>query len=408
MSRPPTETHDALDAAAGWLEAGEPVALATVLETWGSSPCPPGSRLAVNGRGRFAGSVSGGCVEAAVVRAAGEVLRGGAARSLRFGVADADAWDVGLPCGGEVSVLVTRETRDGIDARRRARRAERRAVWCARLDTGAGWLVGDEPMPADRAGARRRPGSPRAGAGRGSTPAPPDERAPPSRRSDEGAPASRDAAREGAGGPGLAPADVPRAVWDAARRTVGSEAPRVVDAEGRVREGELAGGWLLDPVRPRPRLLIVGAVHVAQALSSMAITAGFAVTVIDPRARFLSEARFGAVARRVGAPGEVLASLAPGRATAVVVLSHDAKIDDPALRVALASDALYVGALGSRRTQAARRERLARAGVSADRLARIHGPIGLDLGARTPAQIAVAILAEVVDALNRARTGSGS
>ncbi|NIR31363.1 MAG: XdhC/CoxF family protein [Gammaproteobacteria bacterium] len=152
---------------------------------------------------------------------------------------------------------------------------------------------------------------------------------------------------------------------------------------------------------PPPRMIIVGAVHIAQSLAPMAGLAGFDVTVVDPRRAFASDQRFPSVSVQVEWADEVLERLAPDARTAVVTLTHDPKLDDPALSAALRSEAFYVGALGSRRTHAARLERLAQAGFGDAELARIHGPAGLDIGARTPAEIALAIVAQATQALHR-------
>lgn len=151
---------------------------------------------------------------------------------------------------------------------------------------------------------------------------------------------------------------------------------------------------------PAPRLLVVGAVHISQALAPMATLAGFAVTVIDPRRAFASAARFPGVALSEEWPDEAMARLAPDARSAVVTLSHDPKLDDPALAAALASEAFYIGALGSRATHARRVERLSELGLG-EHLGRIHSPVGLDLGGRAPAEIAVAVLAEIVQARYR-------
>ena len=169
---------------------------------------------------------------------------------------------------------------------------------------------------------------------------------------------------------------------------------------GESRTVETAEGPVfLRPYIRSPRLIVVGAVHIAQALVPMAALAGFRVTVLDPRAGFATEDRFpGAVLVREW-PDSVMEELASDRRTAVVALTHDPKIDDPALIAALESDAFYVGALGSRKTQGARRERLGEAGFSGGDIGRIHGPVGLPIGARTPEEIAVAVLAQVIGAL---------
>ncbi len=150
-------------------------------------------------------------------------------------------------------------------------------------------------------------------------------------------------------------------------------------------------------------MLIVGAVQIAQSLAQLAQTLGIATIVIDPRARFLTEERFPGVTLDDRWPDEAVAAYAPGPATAVVTLSHDTKIDDPALVAALASDTAYVGALGSRRSHAARRERLAAMGVSPQAIDRIDGPVGLDIGAIGPSEIALSIAAAMIGAFHDRR-----
>ena len=156
-----------------------------------------------------------------------------------------------------------------------------------------------------------------------------------------------------------------------------------------------AGRYFIQVHSPPPRLFIVGAVHIAQPLARMAALAGYAVTVVDPRQAFASDARFPDVAVSRDWPDAALSELAPDTRTAVVTLTHDPKLDDPALAVALRSDAFYVGSLGSRRTHALRCERLVELGLDESQIARIHGPIGLDIGALSPAEIAVAVMAQI-------------
>ncbi|MFV3128603.1 XdhC family protein [Niveispirillum sp. KHB5.9] len=178
--------------------------------------------------------------------------------------------------------------------------------------------------------------------------------------------------------------------------------PQVLDAIRQDRRGIVEfyeGRFFINVFPPPNRLLIVGAVHLAQALVPAARMAGFDVTVIDPRAAFATPERFPDTVLVTEWPDEAITALRPDACTAVVVLSHDPKFDDPALTAALASDAFYIGALGGRRNAAARRERLGRQGVDTAQLARIHGPVGLDIGAVTPAEIALSILADIVLAL---------
>jgi xanthine dehydrogenase accessory factor len=174
-----------------------------------------------------------------------------------------------------------------------------------------------------------------------------------------------------------------------------------VDRALRRDEAQQVEGWFLQPFNPPLRLLVVGAVHIAQPLVRMARLVGYEVVIIDPREAFASAARFPDVAVRTEWPDRALEELAPDTRTAVVTLTHDPKLDEPALGVALRSPAFYVGALGSRRTHAARLERLRALGLSAEALARIHAPVGLAIGARSAAEIAVSILAEVTERLRR-------
>jgi len=337
-------THD-LDAvvaqALAWRASGRKVALATVARTWGSSPRPAGSKLAVNDATEFVGSVSGGCIEGAVIQEALEVMETGASRVLEFGVSDETAWEVGLACGGKVEVFVEAvapETGRGIarallDDLLAARRAKRAVVLVTPLDGSAHRLVAV--------------GKPEAGAG--------------------------------------------EPLATAAAQVARSDQAQVIDGAG--------GSVLLEPHTPPLRLIIVGAVHVAQPLAEMAALAGFAVTIVDPRRAFATEARFPGQALVVGWPDAAVTELAPDARTAVVTLTHDPKLDDPALIAALGSPAFYIGCLGSKKTHGARRTRLGERGIDAAALDRLHGPVGLAIGARTPAEIAVSVLAQIIGAL---------
>jgi len=162
------------------------------------------------------------------------------------------------------------------------------------------------------------------------------------------------------------------------------------------------GALFVHVFNPPLRLVIIGAVHIAQALAPIAALAGYDVTVIDPRGAFATEARFPGVALTDEWPDDAMKRLAPDSRTAVVTLTHDPKLDDPALQVALRSDAFYIGSLGSKKTHASRLARLTEAGFTPTEMARIHGPIGLPLGGRAPAEIAIAIMAQVIQALHAA------
>lgn len=186
----------------------------------------------------------------------------------------------------------------------------------------------------------------------------------------------------------------PAALLDAARAALRFDRAAALEIDGR--------RWLVNPFNPPLRMVIVGAVHIAQALAPMAAAAGFATTVIDPRRAFATRERFPGMRLDTAWPDEALAANSPDGRTAVVTLTHDPKLDDPALAAALRSDAFYIGALGSRRTHAARCERLREMGFDDDALARIHGPVGLSIGASGPAEIAVSIVAQAIGML---RTG---
>lgn len=327
-----------LDQGERWLAEGRGVALATVVATWGSSPRPVGSHLVVDQAGAFVGSVSGGCVESAVIAEALEAIVDGRPRTLEFGVSDEQAWEVGLACGGTVRVHVMALGRASDDA------DPFTTLQRLRHDRSAVALVVD--LSSGRLAV---------------------------------------AAAEGVAAGTLPPtvaAEADAALAEDASRTVeGPDGPMFVRCYG-----------------PPWSLVLVGAVHIAQALAPMAAMTDFAVTVIDPRPAFATAERFPGVDVRIGWPDVVLAERRLDRRTAVIALSHDPKVDDPALIAAVNSPAFFIGALGSRRTHARRRQRLASEGCAADQLDRIAGPVGLDLGARTPAEIAVSVLAEIVGA----------
>lgn len=166
-------------------------------------------------------------------------------------------------------------------------------------------------------------------------------------------------------------------------------------------DGENGPRWFYQPFNPPLRMILVGAVHIAQPLSVMATLAGYEVTVVDPRSAFAAAERFPSVTLSLAWPDEALESLGLDARCAVVTLTHDPKLDDPALSVALRSDAFFIGCLGSKKTHATRRKRLAKAGFTEAELDRMHGPVGLPIGSRSPAEIAVSVLAQVTQALRK-------
>ena len=324
---------DVPETASRWIGEGHKVALGTVVKTWGSAPRLAGSQIAVRDDGAFVGSVSGGCVEGAVIAEAQAAMHDGKVRLLEYGVADEKAWSVGLACGGRIEIFVEplagTEAAASLAALNQARRTHCAIVRAVDVSTGEERLIDS--------------------------------------RTDSSA-------------LGAAAADAQQ-IDQSAR----------VEIEGRP--------WFLGVFNPPLDLAIVGAVHVAQPLAKMATIAGYSVRVIDPRAAFATPERFPAVALSHDWPDEALARLPLGRRSALVVLAHDPKIDDPALMAALASPAFYIGALGSKRTHAARLARLKAHGFTDDALARIHGPVGLAIGARSPEEIAVSILAQMTERL---------
>jgi xanthine dehydrogenase accessory factor len=320
-----------------WLPAWGRVALATVTSTWGATPRPAGSHMVISPRGEFAGSVSGGCVEGAVVEAGLAVLEDGAPKLLEFGVADELAWDVGLACGGEISVFVSvLQPGPVYEALRQDLSAGAEATLCTAI---AGPHTGEWLLLR----------------------------------------ANGDAVGD------LAP--LHGALREAVRQAGGE--PEVIEAgESRV---------FVQRYPPPLRLVIIGAVHTAVPLVSLARAAGYHVTVVDARSAFATRDRFpDADELLVEWPDDALARLEPDANTAVVVLTHDPKFDEPALSAALRSEAGYIGAIGSRATSEGRALRLRALGFTTEQIERIHSPIGLNLGAVTPAEIALSILAEIV------------
>lgn len=336
-----------------WQAQGEEIALATLVQVERSAPRLPGARLALTRSGRMAGSVSGGCVESDVFARALGVLERGAPELAHYGISDELGLEVGLSCGGAIDVWIEPFAADDAwRALRDALQGERAAALAVAL------------APAPLAGRRllRTPDGACVGAIDPALDA----------RIEEAL-----AALPPAGGTRMLTLEVPGG-------------PARVFAEAI----------------PAPqRLYLVGATHAAAALCRLASALGFRVTVIDPRSPFATPERFPDAERVVRAwPDEVLASAGLDAGSYLVTLSHDPKFDIPALARALRSPAGYVGALGSRGTQERRRAALREAGFDERDLARIRGPIGLDLGARTPEEIALAILAEMV-AVRHGREG---
>jgi xanthine dehydrogenase accessory factor len=330
-----------------WRAEGQPVALATVIETWGSAPRGVGSKLALTAAGQMAGSVSGGCVEGAVIETGVDMLKKGGSKLLHFGVADETAWEVGLACGGTIEVFVSPLDTAVYDRLHTALAAEQAAALVTVI-RGPADLLGHGFLLED------------GGDGFGAL---------------------------GAGLDGKA-----------------IEAARSALSEGHSRRVVLGPETDGDPVEifvdvmlPSPTLIMVGGVHIAIALTTIARTLGYRTIVIDPRTAFAGGTRFAHADQLIKLwPDKGLAQVAIGRSTAITALTHDPKLDDPALIAALASPAFYVGALGSRKTHEKRRHRLLEQGVPQEQLDRLFAPVGLDIGAKTPEEIALSVMAQIV------------
>jgi xanthine dehydrogenase accessory factor len=347
--------YDVLTEINRWLSLGHPVALATVINTWGSAPRGVGAKMALTPDGKISGSVSGGCVEGAVFEAGVGALKTGVPELLHFGVSDETAFSVGLACGGNIDVFVK-----PLDpAFFRLVQAEIEAgnpLAVVTIIQGPAGYPGRELLYAGPEKVHGKLGS----------------------ELDE---LGRQVAQAGleSGQSGIIQA-----------KTYSAEDIRL----------------FVEVVNPPPQLVMVGGVHIAIALASLARTLGYSTVVIDPRRAFGSPERFSHADQLIQAwPQEAFAQVTLTRSSAVAMLTHDPKIDDPALKIVLSSPAFYIGALGSRKTHEKRRQRLLEDGISEEKLARMHAPIGLELGGRTPEEIALAIMAEIVAVRHGRLTG---
>lgn len=340
--------RDILSQTAAWLTDEKPVAIATVVHTWGSAPRQAGAKLVITPPHLMAGSVSGGCVEAAVIDEAIASLKDYTPRLLSFGVADDTAWEVGLACGGHIDVYVEPLDPELFEVLRQRTQAD---IPYVTVTVISGDALGTK-IVADADG-------------------------------------------------------LPYAVGD----------PYAIDTLITAGLSALAGGKterttindyevFIEVLQPRPHLIVIGGAHIAIALTELAHLMGFRVSLIDPRRAFASVERFPHMSTIHHAyPDKALPALGLDGHSYVVILSHDPKIDDPALRLALPSPAPYVGILSSRKTHTQRVERLTAAGISATDLARLHTPIGLDIGAKSPEEIALSIMAEILSVKNQGHQG---
>ncbi len=334
-----------------WLASGQRVAVATVVKVWGSAPRPLGSKMAISSSGEMVGSVSGGCVEGAIFEEAQSVLADGRAKLVGYGISNDQAWAIGLSCGGRIEVFIEALPRSErgevgeIFAGLRRSLAEEKLVAVATIVAGPG--LGRQLL--------LRPAVEPVGS---------------------------------LGGSKLDQQAVARATL-----AVGCLAAQrfSVDLEGESID------VFLEVHAPRAQLVIIGAVHVAVALVDYARVLGLRTVVIDPRTAFATAERFAGADRLITEwPQEALAEVSLNESTSVALLSHDLKLDLPALQIVLRRPVRYIGALGSKKTHAKRVAALREGGFSEAEIGRIHNPIGLNLGGRRAEEIALSVLAEVV------------
>ena len=336
-----------------WQKEDASVAIATVVQTWGSSPRRAGAKMGLASDGRIVGSVSGGCVENAVYEAGIESLKTNRPRLLHFGVADETAWEVGLACGGSIDVFVKPLDKNYFEILQSVIEYEEQAV-AVTVIRGPNEILGRELL-----------------------------------------------IHENGQITGMLGSEWDEVIFQLANETLSNGiSRRIVLNEGL----EI----FLEAILPSPSLVIVGGVYIAVSLTALAKTLGYRTVVIDPREAWGNKERFPNVDQLIQAwPEDAFEQVKATRSTAIAMLTHDPKLDDPALKIALNSSAFYIGALGSKTTNAKRRERLLNDGISELQFSRLHAPIGLDIGAQTPEEIALAIMSEIVNAHRKQNQLSG-
>ena len=322
------------------------IALATVIQTWGSSPRRAGAKMAITPDGKITGSVSGGCVEGAVFETGVEVLKSNRPQLIHFGVADETAWEVGLACGGSIDIFVQPLDREFYKSVRSVLVGEQPAV-SVTVVRGPIELIGRQILMRDNGSVI-----------------------------------------------GTINDDLNAIALNLAKETFAAGESRRVMLNEDIEV-------FMEVILPPPTVIAVGGVHITIALMALAKNLGYRTVVVDPRSAFGNETRFPNVDQLIPLwPDEAFQQIAITRSTAIAMLTHDPKLDDPALKIALPSPAFYVGALGSRTTQSKRRQRLLDDGLTEGQLNRLHAPIGLEIGAGTPEEIAISIMAEIVAARN--------
>ena len=307
-----SELDDIFTPLSVWLKDKKKVALATVISTWGSSPRPVGGQMAIDSNGQIIGSVSGGCIEGAVITEGINSINDGKTRVKDYGITNDMAWEVGLACGGELKVLIQPLNIEDELISHIVNNIKKRELTKVKINCLTGSRKIDNSITNQLS------------------------------------------------------------YYDKQK----NEFIHIID--------------------PKPRLFIVGAVHIAQALISIARTADFEIILIDPREHFATQERFPNCKILNEWPDEALSNFTLDQATHLVTLTHDPKIDDPALIHVLKRNIGYIGSLGSKKTHQKRCDRLLHLNFSKNDLSKIHGPIGLDIRAKTPAEIAISIMGEIV------------
>ena len=326
-----------------WRSEDKSIALATVIQTWGSSPRGVGSKMAITMDGKMTGSVSGGCVENAVVEAGIQSLKTNRPQLLHFGVTNETAWEVGLACGGSIDVFVKPLENDFFGKLLSACNNISPFV-IATVIRGPDRSLGREFLIHEN---------------------------------------DRSAGWFGNG--------LEEQILDLSSEILSQRNTRRIALNDEV---EL----FIETILPQPTLILIGGVHIALALASLAKTLGYRTVIIDPRKAWGNKERFPEVDQLIHAwPEDAFEEIEVTHSTAIVTLTHEPRLDDPALKIALESSAFYIGALGSKSTHAKRCERLLNDGMGESQLSRIHAPVGLDIGAQSPEEIALAIIAEVVE-----------
>ena len=338
---------DIISGLQNWTQQGKKIAIATVTKTWGSAPRKVGAALAISEEMEMLGSVSGGCVEGAVVKEAMEVLKTGKPKQLSFGVTDENAWEVGLSCGGELHVFLEPFLTEQSEGNAIWEEIQRRVsqnegcIWVSRMGESKSMysLVTPEEKTI-------------------------------------GVPLGE-------------------SIHKLAKESYSQRKPRVLEQDG--------DRYFAHVFPRKSQLLIIGAAHITVDLVDLAQQFGFECIVIDPRGIFSEKTQFRVAPDQlfVDWPAEVLPNFSLDAYSYAVLLTHDPKIDDQALHILMDSDVGYIGALGGRKTHKKRVARLQEAGVSEEKIARIHGPIGMDINAQTAQEIALSILGELIQAKNQ-------